>query len=54
MPVYDFRCSKCNKKFTVTMSISEYGSRKVKCPKCGNSRVEQLITHFQTITSKKS
>lgn len=54
MPVYDFRCSKCNKKFTRMMSISEYESRKYKCPKCGSGRVEQLVSSFLTITSKKS
>ncbi|MGZ3494449.1 MAG: FmdB family zinc ribbon protein, partial [Thermodesulfobacteriota bacterium] len=24
MPTYDYRCSKCNKKFTVILSISEH------------------------------
>jgi len=54
MPVYDYRCSKCNKKFSVTMTISEYEKKKVKCPKCGSTKVEQQVAAFYAVTSKKS
>jgi putative FmdB family regulatory protein len=54
MPVYDFRCEKCKKKFTLTMTVSEYETKKLRCPKCKSTRVKQQITGFQTITSKKS
>lgn len=54
MPVYDYRCSKCNKKFSVTMTISEYEKKKVKCPKCGSTKVEQQVATFYAVTSKKS
>ncbi len=54
MPTYDFRCEKCNKDFSLTMSISEYDSKKVRCPGCKSTRVKQQITPFQTVTSKKS
>ena len=54
MPIYDFRCEKCKKKFTLTMSISEYEKTKVRCPKCKSSNVKQQIAPFQTVTSKKS
>jgi putative FmdB family regulatory protein len=54
MPSYDFRCEKCKKKFTLNMSISEYDKTKFRCPKCKSTRVKQLITPFQTVTSKKS
>ncbi|MBW1998340.1 MAG: zinc ribbon domain-containing protein [Deltaproteobacteria bacterium] len=54
MPSYDFRCEKCNKKFTLTLSISEYEGTKVRCPKCKSTRVRQQITPFQVVTSKKS
>jgi putative FmdB family regulatory protein len=54
MPVYEFRCEKCKKRFTHTMAISEYEKKKFKCPKCKSTKVRQQITGFQTITSKKS
>jgi len=54
MPTYDFRCEKCNKKFTVQLSISEYEKTKFRCPKCKSTRVKQQIVPFQTVTSHKS
>jgi putative FmdB family regulatory protein len=53
MPTYDYRCPKCNKKFTTTLSISAHDSGKAKCPKCGEKKVQQLISAFQVKTSKK-
>ena len=54
MPSYDYRCTKCKKEFTAILSIGEHEAAKIKCPKCGEKKVEQLITAFQTKTSKKS
>jgi putative FmdB family regulatory protein len=54
MPSYDYKCMKCNKKFTAILSIGEHDAGKVKCPKCGGKKLEQLITTFQVKTSRKS
>jgi putative FmdB family regulatory protein len=54
MPMYAFICEKCNKRFTLTMSLAEYEKRRFKCPKCKCNEVSQQISTFQTITSKKS
>jgi putative FmdB family regulatory protein len=54
MPVYDFRCEKCKKGFTLTMSMSEHEKKNFSCPKCKSDKVRQQITPFQTKTSKKS
>jgi len=54
MPSYDFRCEKCNKKFTLQLSITEYEKTKFRCPKCKSIKVKQQIVPFQTITSSKS
>jgi len=54
MPTYDFVCEKCNKKFTLIISLSEYEKKKFRCPKCKSTRVKQQISSFQTVTSKKS
>ena len=54
MPSYDYRCAKCKKKFTLTLSMSEHDGGKAKCPKCGGKKLDQLITGFQVKTSRKS
>lgn len=54
MPAYDFRCEKCDRSFSLTLSISEYDKKDFRCPKCKSKRVKQQITHFQTKTSRKS
>jgi putative FmdB family regulatory protein len=54
MPTYDFKCEKCQKKFSKTMTISEYEQKKRRCPKCKSTRVKQQITSFQAVTSRKS
>jgi putative FmdB family regulatory protein len=54
MPTYDFRCEKCKKKFSLMMTVPEYEKTKFRCPKCKSTRVKQLITSFQTVTSRKS
>ena len=54
MPTYEFVCEKCNKRFTLTMAIADYERKKMKCPKCGGTKVRQLISSFHSVTSKKS
>ena len=54
MPVYEFKCEECRKRFTLFMRISEHEEKKFKCPKCKSSKVKQQITSFQTVTSRKS
>jgi putative FmdB family regulatory protein len=54
MPTYDFVCEKCNKTFTLFMSISDYEKKKYACPICKSKKVKQQVSSFQTVTSKKS
>jgi putative FmdB family regulatory protein len=54
MPTYEFECKKCNKPFSMTISISEYEKKGFRCPKCKSTSVRQMITSFQTKTSRKS
>ena len=54
MPVYEFVCESCKKRFTLILSISEYEKKKMQCPKCKSRKVKQRISSFQTVTSKKS
>ena len=54
MPTYDYQCRKCNKQFERVMTMTEHEKKKIKCPKCNSAKVEQVITGFQIVTSKKS
>ncbi len=55
MSQYVFHCEDCNKEFTQALHISdmEKGSA-VTCPHCGSKRVNQLVSAFSAVTSKKS
>ena len=51
MAVYEFECKSCGKHFEVSVPISEHDrlkKRPPKCPKCGKSRVQQLVSSFST------
>ncbi|MCS7338328.1 MAG: zinc ribbon domain-containing protein [Verrucomicrobiae bacterium] len=54
MPVYEYECTNCGKKFSQTERMSEHGKRKVRCPKCNSDKVVQRVSTFFAITSKKS
>ncbi len=42
MPIYEFRCQECGKKFTVLVRMSE--REKVKCPACESKNITQVIS----------
>ena len=44
MPIYEFKCKKCGKKFEELL----YGSDcfKVVCPECGTDKPEKLMSGF--------
>jgi putative FmdB family regulatory protein len=54
MPHYEYLCTACNKKFSVVLTLEEHDKGKVKCPKCGGTKVEQQWAAFYATTSKKS
>jgi len=54
MPQYEYLCKKCNKAFSIIMTLTEYDKGKAACPKCKSKKVEQQVASFFTVTSKKS
>lgn len=54
MPTYEFQCQECGREFSLIMSISEHGSKKPACPKCESKKVQQQVSVFQAVTSRKS
>jgi putative FmdB family regulatory protein len=54
MPTYAYRCEQCGETFERAKTISEHGTAKLQCPKCGSDKVMSVPTPFTAITGKKS
>ena len=54
MPVYEYVCLDCQKKFSELKPISAYDPKTVKCPKCGSKKVERRWSSVFVETSSKS
>ena len=44
MPIYEYRCKKCNNSFEKLVFF--FFLEEVKCPECGNKDVEKVISAF--------
>lgn len=53
MPTYDYRCKNCGHTFELVERLSEHQAAH-KCPKCGSTEVEHVMTPFYAKTSRKS
>jgi len=54
MPQYEYLCLACNKRFSLVLTLDEHEKGKVKCGKCGSTKVEQQWAAFYATSSKKS
>ena len=55
MPTYEFKCNKCEKKFSLQLSISDYDRKKTyTCPHCGSTNTKRIFSGFTAVTSKKT
>lgn len=45
MPIYEYKCVKCNETFEVYRPMRE-SDEKVKCPKCGAKNLERQISVY--------
>jgi len=54
MPVYDFTCRECRKRFSVTKPVAEYDPKKIACPKCKSRKVHRRWGSVFAKTSSKS
>jgi putative FmdB family regulatory protein len=46
MPIYEYRCKKCEKRFEEYLSTSTKAAP--PCPKCGSTDVARLVSSFAT------
>ena len=54
MPIYDFRCNTCRKRFEVFISYQDYGQVPVHCPHCKSDQVSRLINRVRIARSEDS
>ncbi len=54
MPTYEFLCAQCGEQFALIMSLKEFETAQVVCPKCNSSDVKQQLSLFTCQTSRKS
>lgn len=51
MPVYEFRCGKCGKKFAQLIGVTA-DSKEPHCKYCGSHDVARLVSRFARIRSE--
>ena len=54
MPTYDFIFNKCEKRFEVFMTFSEYGKKAVHCTHCKSGNVRRRMTKVRIARSEES
>ena len=54
MPLYEYICKKCHKKFGEVLTIKEHEKKKLQCPKCKGQDLEHVIEPFFARTSSKT
>jgi len=54
MPTYDFICNKCEKRFDVFLTFSEYGKKAVHCAHCQSDNVRRRMTKVRIAKSDES
>jgi putative FmdB family regulatory protein len=54
MPLYDYTCLDCGKRFDVFMSYAEYGTRPVACPACGKKSTRRRVPRVRVAKSDES
>ena len=52
MPLYEYRCGECGKKFETLVWPSRPAA--VACRHCGSPKVEKLVSRFATAGGRKS
>jgi len=45
MPIYEYRCRKCETIFEKIQKVEE-GGKSLKCPYCGKGRPEKILSSF--------
>jgi putative FmdB family regulatory protein len=54
MPLYDYFCLDCQKRFDVFMTYAEYGARPVTCTHCQSKKVRRRVPRVRVAKSEVS
>jgi len=54
MPLYEYRCLDCKRRFDVFMTYAEYGTKKVVCKHCGGEHITRRIGRIRITKSDDS
>jgi putative FmdB family regulatory protein len=54
VPIYQYRCLNCKKRFEVFLSYKEYGEKSVQCPHCASDKVQRRIERIRVAKSEES
>ncbi|NLW90628.1 MAG: zinc ribbon domain-containing protein [Syntrophomonadaceae bacterium] len=52
MPIFDFQCQECGRKFD--LMISNADKAKATCPECKSNNIKQMLSLFNTGAAGKS
>ena len=52
MPIYEYKCKKCNKKFEMRLGFN-HDQNAVKCPACNGTDPERVFSPFMTGASSR-
>jgi len=54
MPLYEYRCQDCQKKYEVRLAYSEYDAYAPVCPHCNSTNVQRIIRRIRVTTNDLS
>ena len=54
MPVYDYICLDCTRRFDVFLTYAEYGTRPISCPNCKSRNVRRRLARVRVAKSDES
>lgn len=52
MPIYEYRCNACHRKFSVLVGVVAGGVEPPKCPRCGGTELTRLISRFARLRNE--
>ena len=51
MPLFEFRCQDCRRRFTLLVGMTAEGAKHV-CPKCGGTQLQKLVSRFAVLRTE--
>ena len=55
MPIYEYRCQKCRRRFSVFWrTFSQVDTSQVTCKHCGSGKVTRLVSRVRLVHSEES